>query len=177
MDLKLEINKKNNKVNENYSYIENSTYDENTNQNSFLLQKKIINLEYQIKKLHLENQELIKTNKLLTSKIDFLVNNNTIVKNVKNEMNDCSQISHYKNQDSLKEFFFLLVICEKMKYLNHDKIWTIDSNSLYKLVLKNDLNFYEWPEFIRAKVNEHFGEFYEKIEINKKEKSCFDKLK
>lgn len=177
MDLKLIIKNQSNRANENYSYIENSTCDENKNSVSFLLQQKIINLEYQIKKLHLENEELTKTNKLLSSKIDFLVNNNTIVKNVKNEMNDCSQISHYKNQDSLKEFFFLLVICEKMKYLNYDKIWTIDSNSLFKLVLKNDLNFYEWPEFIREKVNEQVGEFYEKIEIKKKENGCFDKLK
>ena len=150
MDLKFEIKSHNSKMIENYSYLNSSASEENS---SYLLQQKNYNLEYQLKKVCLENQQLKKHNKILSAKIEFLLNNNTVVKNVKNEMNDCSQISHFNNQESLREFFYLLVISEKMNYLNQDEIWkNIDSNVLYKEVLELDLNFYEWQNFIKIKM-------------------------
>lgn len=161
MDMKFELKSQSKKSKEQYSYLESSGLEE---KKGFQLYKKIECLEYEIKKLRCENDELKKINKVLTNKIDLLVNNNTIVKNVKNEMNDCSQISHINNEDTLKEFFFLLVICEKMNYLNQDKIWTIDSNHLYKLVLKNDLAFYEWPSFIKNKILEEYERSLIKVE-------------
>lgn len=153
MDLKFElksnISNNNSKMIENYSYLNSSVSEENS---LYLLQQKNFALEYQLKKKCLENEQLKKNNKILSNKIEFLVNNNTVVKNVKNDMNDCSQISHFQNQDSLREFFYLLVISEKMHYLNYDEIWKIDSNLLYKEVLEMDLNFYEWQGFIKIKI-------------------------
>lgn len=176
MDLKFQtksIKSKKDKP-EHYSYLDNS----NNEENNYFFQEKLENLQYKYNKLQVENDDLKKQNKTLTNKVDFLINNNTIVKNVKNEMNDCSQISHYHSEDSLKEFFFLLVICEKMNYLNQDKIWTVDSNYLYKVALKNDLNFYEWPKFIKNKLIEEYQNNYNKIEIKKKQVfSCYSKLK
>jgi len=45
----------------------------------------------------------------------------------------------------------LLVICEKMKYLNIEQIWAIESNILYQEVLSYDLPFYEWQVYIQQK--------------------------
>ena len=178
MDLKNDINNtKNNKNTENYSYLENTITEVSPSNKNFMLQQKISLLEYQLRKITSENQELKQLNKIISSKIDFLLKNNTIVKNVKNEMNDCSQISHLNNQDNLKEFFFLLVICEKMNYLDQDRVWNVDSNYLYMTALKNDLDFYEWPDFIKQKIAEQFGNSNDKTEIKLKNIGCLEKLK
>lgn len=180
MDQKNKVNNnKNQKNKENYSYLETSITDNTPNNNLVTLQQKISFLEHQLRKITSENEELKKLNKILSTKIDFLVNNNTIAKNVKNEMNDCSQISHLNNQDTLKEFFFLLVICEKMNFINYDqdKVWNIDSNMLYKTALKNDLDFYEWPNFIKQKISYQSGNSIEMNYTKKRKIGCFDKLK
>jgi hypothetical protein len=179
MDLKFEIKSHNSKMIENYSYLNSSASEENS---SFLIQQKNYELEYQLKKVSLENQQLKKQNKILSSKIEFLVNNKTIVKNVKNEMNDCSQISHFNHQDSLREFFYLLVISEKMNNLDQDLIWkNIDSNILYKEVLELDLNFYEWHNFIKIRIEkiiEKNSEFQANMQKKKNnEGGCWKKLR
>jgi len=183
-DLNSKTSSKNKDKKQHYSYLDSSTLTEdNNNINNYNNQKiqlqKIHTLENKLRKINSENEELKKLNKVLYTKIDFLINNNTIVKNVKNEMNDCSQISHCNNnQDSLKEFFFLLVICEKMNYIEQDRVWNADSNSLYMNALKNDLSFYEWPGYIKEKIAEQFSNSYEKIVIKPcKESGCLDKLK
>lgn len=178
MDCRYDIKSKINKNKEHYSYLDSSTATEdNQINNNLILQQKVHLLEYQLRKITNENEELKKLNKILSSKIDFLISNNTIVKNVKNEMNDCSQISHFNNQDSLKEFFFLLVICEKMNYLDQDKVWNVDSNSLFMNALKNDLSFYEWPVFVKEKIAEQSSNWHQKTEIKRRENGCLDKLK
>ena len=160
---------------ENYSYLNSSESEENT---SYIKQQKTYAMEYQLKKVCLENEQLKKHNKILSAKIEFLVNNNTVVKNVKNEMNDCSQISHFNNQDSLREFFYLLVICEKMNYLNQDQIWKIDSNNIYKEALELDLNFYQWQKFIKNKIEAEVEKIFEfEVERKKSDEGCWNKLK
>lgn len=178
MDHRLDLKSKTTKNKEHYSYLDNSETNEDNEINyNLMLQQKIQILDFQLRKKTSENEELKKLNKVLSSKIDFLINNNTITKNVKNEMNDCSQISHFNNQDSLKEFFFLSVICEKMNYIDQDRVWNVDSNSLYMTALKNDLNFYEWPKFIKEKIAEKIGSLYEKVDLKWRESGCLDKLK
>jgi hypothetical protein len=55
MDLKFEIKSQTNKIKEHYSYLDNSTTEDN---NNFFLQQKIQNLEFQLKKFKIENEEL-----------------------------------------------------------------------------------------------------------------------
>ena len=179
MDLKFEIKSNNSKMVETYSYLNSSASDDNS---SCLIQQKNYALEYELKKISLENQQLKKQNKILSAKIEFLVNNKTVVKNVKKEMNDCSQISHFNNQDSLREFFYLLVISEKMNNIDQDLIWkTIDSNELYKEVLELDLNFYEWQNFIKIKIEnliEKNLEYQSNLQKRKNnEGGCWKKLR
>ncbi len=139
MDLNQEIKCHYCKIRDSHYISNKSNQTEGQIKINYLIQQKIYDLEIQLKTINTENEELKRINKVLSTKIDFLVNHSTIVKNVKNEMNDYSLISHYNNQETLKEFFFLTVICEKMNYLNNDKIWSLDSNILYNFALKNDL--------------------------------------
>ena len=77
----------------------------------------------------------------------------------------------------------MLVICEKMHYINFDAIWKMDSNELYQEALKMDLNFYEWQRFIRERIErelKNFGkrDLYLNIEGNENMgKGCWGKIK
>ena len=73
----------------------------------------------------------------------------------------------------LKEFFHLLVLCEKMKYMNYDKVWQMDASELYKEVLLVDIPFYNWHTHISIRLENTIKE------IEKKNFRCsiIDKIK
>jgi len=112
------------------------------------LNKKIEEMNKKMDKLRNENLEFRKLNKNLNSKLNVLLNDNDIIKTVKEDIQDFSDLTHFYNEDYLKDFFYLLVLCEKMKYLNFDHIWMIESAILFKEVQTLDLPFYEWGSFI-----------------------------
>ena len=119
------------------------------------LHKIIKILQDKLETITQENIELRKVNKSLNSKLNLLINDVDIVKNVKQEIIDNSCF-YLNTDDLLKEFFYLLVLCEKMKYMNNDKIWVTDSADLYKEVQAIELPFYNWQIHISnrlAKLN------------------------
>jgi hypothetical protein len=128
-------------------------------------------------KANKEIHELKRQNKLLTSKLNLLLNDMNIVKNVKIDMNDYSNICPNTNEDSLKEFFYLLLISEKMKYVNIDYIWMIDSNSLYNDVITLDLPFYEWGQYLQQRLERDYREYETKLRILSPNLSIISKIK
>lgn len=144
------------------------------------LQSTIGALKKKVDKLQNENSELKKLNKNLNSKINLLINENDIVKNVKIDIQDYSDYTHFHSEDTLKEFFYLLVLSEKMKYLNLDHIWMIDSAVLYKEVLNLDLAFYEWTSYLSRKLKEENDNFMKKTKLvshSSRENGIIAKLK
>ncbi len=107
-------------------------------------------------KLTNENTELRKINRNLNSKLNVLINDNDIVKDIKLEIQDYSDFTYFHNEDYLKEFFYLLVLCEKMKYIDIDHIWLIESANLYKDVQLAELAFYQWGGFITKRLEMEF---------------------
>ena len=136
------------------------------------LKKTIEILQLKIETITQENIELRKINKSLNSKLNLLINDTNIVKNVKQEMVDNSGFNFY-NDDMLKEFFHLLVLCEKMKYMNYDKVWQMDASELYKEVQLVDIPFYNWHTHISIRLENTIKE------IEKKNFRCsiIDKIK
>jgi hypothetical protein len=130
-----------------------------------------------LEKANKEIHELKRQNKLLTSKLNLLLNDMNIVKNVKIDMNDYSNICPNTNEDSLKEFFYLLLISEKMKYVNIDYIWMIDSNSLYNDVITLDLPFYEWGQYLQQRLERDYREYETKLRILSPNLSIISKIK
>jgi len=127
-----------------------------------LLRKKNDILENKIEKLLVDNSEYKKINKNLSTHINLLINDIDIIKNVKSDLNNDSDYCNNHSsasEDSLKEFFFLLVICEKMKYVNIDTIWMIEPNTLYKEVTSSDIPFYEWPIFLSKRLDSEYNAF------------------
>lgn len=161
--------------NKEFSFLNGSS--ECTSKDNEKLLKICENLNMKIDKLIQENNELKKINRSLNDKINLLINDNNIVKNVKNDMNDCSDYTHFNNEDSLKEFFYLLVLCEKMKYLNIDFIWMVDPGTVYKEAITNDIPFYEWQNFIMNKLS--LENYNNNIKLNNLEKqdTIISKLK
>ena len=95
-------------------------------QHFIALKKRITTLETKLDKSQSENSDLRKTNKNLTTKINLLINDINILKNFKKDLDESDYPNYATSEDSLKEFFYLLVICEKMKYLNIEQIWAIE---------------------------------------------------
>jgi hypothetical protein len=119
------------------------------------LHKTIKILQEKLENITQENIELRKVNKTLNSKLNLLINDADMVKNVKQDIVDNSCF-YLNTDDLLKEFFYMLVLCEKMKYMNNDKIWGFDSADLYKEVQATELPFYNWQMHISnrlAKMN------------------------
>jgi hypothetical protein len=161
----------------NLSYLNSSTYS-NTNEEIENLTKTIENLIKRIHQLEEENSQIKKLNKNLNAKLNLLINENHIIKNVKNDIQDCSEYTSKSDiNDNLKEFFYLLVISEKMKYLNLDHVWMIDSGMLYREVQILDLAFYEWREFIEKYLERENEEFYKRKTLIEKENSLISKIK
>lgn len=144
---------------------------QNMNHNEIvaLLKKKNNILESKLDKLQAENQDIKRNNKNLTTKINLLINDINILKNVKKDFNDSDYSNYGTSEDSLKEFFYLLVICEKMKYLNIESIWATESNLIYQEVLEYDLPFYEWQTYVQQKfekINRELKAKLQKQELN-----------
>ena len=132
--------------------IENQSQNLSHEQHILLLKKKISSLEIKLDNQQNENFDLKRQNKNLTTKINLLINDINILKNVKkNDVNESDYPNFSTSEDSLKEFFHLLIICEKMKYLNIEPIWAIEANIMYQEVLGLDLPFYEWQVYIQQK--------------------------
>jgi hypothetical protein len=147
------------------------------------LNSTIEKLQHTINKLSKENCELKKINRNLNSKLSLLINDNDIVKNVKLDIqeqeqdNSDSAFGHTHSEETLKEFFYLLVICEKMKYMNLDHIWMIDSGLLYREVLGLDLAFYEWGAYLAKRLEKEFGSVYNSVVSKKSDCGVISKLK
>lgn len=92
-------------------------------------------------------------------------------------MNDYSNICNNTNEDSLKEFFYLLLLSEKMKYVNIDCIWMIDSTTLYNDVINLDLPFYDWSGYIQTKLQKDYNEYINKIKLFSPNFSLIAKIK
>ncbi len=119
------------------------------------LHKTIKILQEKLEIITQENLELRKVNKTLNSKLNLLLSDADMIKNVKQDIVDNSCF-YLNTDDLLKEFFYMLVLCEKMKYMNNDKIWALDSADLYKEVQAIELPFYNWQLHINnrlAKLN------------------------
>jgi hypothetical protein len=125
------------------------------------LLKTVENLQNKINILSTENTELKRINKDLNSRINLLLNDNNMIKNVKLEMKDYSDFTQLHNEDTLREFFCLLVLCEKMKYLNNDIIWSIDPNDIFTEAQGIDIPFYEWQNFIKNCLSAKSHQIYE----------------
>lgn len=123
------------------------------------LLKIIESLQTKLEKINNENSELRKINRSLNAKVNLLLNDNNIVKNVKLDMNDYSDFSHFTSEDTLKDFFYLMVLSEKMKYMNIDHIWLIDSAVLYREVQVLDLAFYEWQTYLQQRLNKEYTDY------------------
>lgn len=153
----------------NYSFL-NST---NNSSDIETLKENIENLQNQNNKLQAENNELKKINKSLNERFNLLLNENDVLKNVKKDVQDFSDLSNFNNnENTLKEFFYLLVLTEKMKYLNLEEIWMIEPLSLYKEVNEMDLAFYEWSSYL----NKRLSDEYEKINKTKVEQESYHSL-
>jgi hypothetical protein len=122
-------------------------------ENEDRLVKTIEHLQDKIDTLKNENFELKRINRDLNTRIGLLLNDNEVVKNVKLEMKDYSDYTQLHNEDTLREFFYLLVLCEKMKYLNNDSIWAIDASELFLDAQSTDLPFYEWQNYIKNRLD------------------------
>jgi hypothetical protein len=141
------------------------------------LNSTIEKLQHTIHKLSKENSELKKINKNLNSKLSLLINENDIIKNVKMDIQDYSDYTNVNSEETLKEFFYLLVICEKMKYMNLDHIWMIDSGMLFREVQGLDLAFYEWGAFLSKRLEKEFSSVYSSVVSKKSECGVIGKLK
>ena len=101
-------------MNNQYSFLNSSSHSVEVERLNGTVDK----LKHTVEKLGKENVELRKINKSLNSKLSLLLNENDIVKNVKLDIQDYSDFTCGNSEETLKEFFYLLVICEKMKYMN-----------------------------------------------------------
>jgi hypothetical protein len=162
---------------DNYSYLNSSHH--SAREEIVNLNKTIQSLLKKIDKLENENEDLKKINKSLNSKINLLVNDNNIVKNVKMDIQDYSEFTTNANanEDTLKEFFYLLVLCEKMKYLNLDHIWMLDSSHLYREVQNMDLAFYEWLPYIEKRLAKENEEYLIKKHRNERDAGVITRIK
>jgi hypothetical protein len=122
-------------------------------ENEDRLLKTIEHLQNKLDIISNENFELKRINRDLNSRINLLLNDNNIVKNVKLEMKDYSDFTQLHNEDTLREFFYLLVLCEKMKYLDNDGIWQVDAGDLFLDTQSVDLPFYEWQNYIKNRLS------------------------
>jgi hypothetical protein len=136
------------------------------------LNKTVEYLNRKLEKINNDNEELRKINKTLISKLNLLINDQNLIKDVKVDIHDYSDLTNYNNEDTLKEFFYLTVLSEKMKYLNMDYIWVLDSDKLYKKVQNLDLAFYEWQPFLNTKF-QHENELFNISKRKEKENKNF----
>lgn len=98
-----------------------------------------------------ENLELTNANKMLRTKFQTLLNDKKLISIVKSDLLDYSSYEVPKGDDTLKEFFFLLLMTHKMKYLEFDEIWMLDANELYSQA--KHLAFYDYNDFLTAKIS------------------------
>ena len=144
----------------------------------YILKKKNSKMEEEISKLINENKEYKRINKNLNTHLTILINDIDIMKNVKLDLNDYTGFeAGNASEESMKEFFFLLVICEKMKYSNIEEIWKIEANVLFKEVKNTDLPFYEWPSFIKKSLENEYSIIQKKKSIFNQNTSIFGKMK
>jgi hypothetical protein len=158
-----------------YSFLNNTSQTQEIEKLNSLIE----NYKGRIEKLECENYELKKANKSLNSQLNLLINENDIVKNVKIDIQNYSDFTtNFNNsEETLKEFFYLLVICEKMKYLNLDYIWSIDSALLYREVKNLDLSFYEWGAYLSKRLQTEYNTQYSYRMKNESQPGIFSKLK
>ena len=144
-------------------------------ENEDRLIKSIEHLQSKVDNLTIENCNLKQINRDLNTRINLLLNDNDLIKNVKLDMKDYSDFTQFQNEDTLREFFYLLVLSEKMNYLNNDIIWKINASDLFLEAQNIDIPFYEWQNFIRNKLNENFKLNF----VKKSSSSCslFEKIK
>jgi hypothetical protein len=150
-------------------------------ENEDRLIKSIEHLQNKVDTLSTENFELKRINRDLNSRINLLLNDNNIIKNVKLDMKDYSDFTQLHTEDTLREFFYLLVLSEKMSYLNNDMIWGVDAIELFTEAQSIDLPFYEWQNFIQKKLQNLYvprgNNFNTGVPIKNSSCSLFEKLK
>jgi hypothetical protein len=158
-----------------YSFLNSSSHTQEIEK----LNNMIETYKVRIEKLECENYEFRKANKTLNSQLNLLINENDIVKNLKIDIQNYSDFTtNFTNsEETLKEFFYLLVICEKMKYLNLDYIWAIDSGLLYREVKNLDLSFYEWGAYLTKRLQNEYNNHYGYLIKNNNQPGIFSKLK
>lgn len=162
------------KLNKEYSFLNSSTHSSELEKLNLMIET----YKRKVEKLENENYELKKINKSLNSQLSLLINESDIVKNVKIDIQNYSDYTHFNNsEETLKEFFYLLVICEKMKYLNLDYIWNIDSAVLFREVKNLDLAFYEWGAYLDKRLRTEYNKQYSISKKNESGKGICSKFK
>lgn len=126
----------------------------NNTQYSYLEYSKQDDIQSKLQKLTTENEELKKINKNLNLRLTLLLKEKEVTQNVKREIQEYSDDSNDSyNEDIYKEFFYLLLLSEKMKHMKDEIVWMIDSAMAFKEVRDEDLPFYKWREFLEKKIN------------------------